>query len=128
MWSPMSATLIHGKRDAVLVDTLVTFEEINTLADWIDRFEKNLTAAYITHGHSDHWIGLKRLLERFPNARGLARPQIYDRATFEATNPGLSGYWQSIIRARFQPTRCCPTVWSRPPLAAAHRFTEHDRA
>jgi hypothetical protein len=25
MWSPMSATLIHGRQNAVLVDTLVTF-------------------------------------------------------------------------------------------------------
>jgi glyoxylase-like metal-dependent hydrolase (beta-lactamase superfamily II) len=97
MWSPMSATLIHGERDAVLVDTLVTFDQVDTLADWIDRFEKNLTTIYITHGHSDHWIGLKRLLERFPSARGLARPQVHDRAAFEATNPGLSAYWQSVF-------------------------------
>ena len=97
MWSPMSSTLIYGKRDAVLVDTLVTFDQVDALADWIDRFEKNLTAIYITHGHSDHWIGLSRLRERFPEARGLARPQVHDRATFEATNPGLSAYWQSIF-------------------------------
>jgi glyoxylase-like metal-dependent hydrolase (beta-lactamase superfamily II) len=97
MWSPMSSTLIYGERDAVLVDTLVTFDQVDTLADWIDRFEKNVTAIYITHGHSDHWIGLGRLLERFPGARGLARPEVHDRAVFEATNPGLSGYWQSVF-------------------------------
>jgi glyoxylase-like metal-dependent hydrolase (beta-lactamase superfamily II) len=97
MWSPMSATLIYGERDAVLVDTLVTFDQVDVLAEWIERFEKNLTAIYITHGHSDHWIGLGRLLERFPGARGLARPKVHDRAAFEATNPGLSAYWQSIF-------------------------------
>src|SRR4051812_32593786 len=31
MWSPMSATLIHGERDAVLVDTLVTFDQVDAL-------------------------------------------------------------------------------------------------
>jgi glyoxylase-like metal-dependent hydrolase (beta-lactamase superfamily II) len=97
MWSPMSATLIYGRQDAVLVDTLVTFDQVDALADWIDRFEKNLTAIYITHGHSDHWIGLGRLLERFPGARGVARPDVQARAAFEATNPGLSAYWQSIF-------------------------------
>jgi glyoxylase-like metal-dependent hydrolase (beta-lactamase superfamily II) len=97
MWSPMSATLVHGERDAILVDTLVTFDQVDALADWIDRFEKNLTTIYITHGHSDHWIGLQRLLERFPNARGLARPLVHERATFESTNPGLSAYWQGVF-------------------------------
>jgi glyoxylase-like metal-dependent hydrolase (beta-lactamase superfamily II) len=97
MWSPMSATLIYGVHDAVLIDTLVTYDQVDTLADWIDRFDKNLTTIYITHGHSDHWIGLSRLRERFPGARGLARPRVHDRAVFEATNPGLSAYWQSIF-------------------------------
>jgi hypothetical protein len=31
MWSPMSATLIHGERDAVLVDTMVTFGQVDAL-------------------------------------------------------------------------------------------------
>jgi glyoxylase-like metal-dependent hydrolase (beta-lactamase superfamily II) len=97
MWSPMSSTLIYGERDAVLVDTLVTFDQVDALADWVDRFDKNLTMIYITHGHSDHWIGLSRLLERFPGARRLARPQVHARAVFEATNPGLSAYWQSVF-------------------------------
>lgn len=97
MWSPMSAALIYGRRDAVLVDTLVTFDQVDALADWIDRFDRNLTTIYITHGHSDHWIGLGRLLERFPGVRGLARPAVHQRAVFEATNPGLSAYWQAIF-------------------------------
>ena len=111
MWSPMSATLIHGERDAVLVDTLVTFEQVDALADWIDRFEKNLTAIYITHGHSDHWIGLSRLRKRFPKVPGLARPQVYDRATFEATNPGLSAYWQSVFPGEVPHSPVLPDRW-----------------
>lgn len=59
MWSPMSSTLIYGERDAALVDTLVTFDQADSLVNWIDRFEKHLTAIYITHGHADHWIGLR---------------------------------------------------------------------
>jgi glyoxylase-like metal-dependent hydrolase (beta-lactamase superfamily II) len=57
----------------------------------------NLIGIYITHGHADHWIGLSRLLEHFPHARGLATAEAQARAQFEATDPGLSGYWKSIF-------------------------------
>jgi glyoxylase-like metal-dependent hydrolase (beta-lactamase superfamily II) len=93
----MSSTLVYGEREAVLVDTLVTFDQVDALANWIDRFDKHLTAIYVTHGHTDHWIGLSRLRERFPDARGLARPKVHDRAVFEATNPALAGYWRSVF-------------------------------
>jgi glyoxylase-like metal-dependent hydrolase (beta-lactamase superfamily II) len=97
MWSPMSATLIHGQEEAVLVDTLVTFDQVDALADWIDGFGKRLVGIYITHGHSDHWIGLSRLRERFGDVPGWARPKVFERAVFEATNPGFSGYWQGVF-------------------------------
>jgi glyoxylase-like metal-dependent hydrolase (beta-lactamase superfamily II) len=97
MWSPMSATLIHGQEEAVLVDTLVTFDQVDALADWINGFSKRLVGIYITHGHSDHWIGLSRLRERFGDVPGWARPKVFERAVFEATNPGLSGYWQGVF-------------------------------
>jgi glyoxylase-like metal-dependent hydrolase (beta-lactamase superfamily II) len=97
MWSPMSATLIHGQEEAVLVDTLVTFDQVDALADWIDGFGKRLVGIYVTHGHSDHWIGLSRLRERFGDVPGWARPKVFERAVFEATNPGLSGYWRGVF-------------------------------
>jgi glyoxylase-like metal-dependent hydrolase (beta-lactamase superfamily II) len=97
MWSPMSATLIHGDEEAVLVDTLVTFDQVDALADWIDGSGKRLIGIYITHGHSDHWIGLRRLRERFGDVPGWARPKVHERAIFEATNPGLFSYWQGVF-------------------------------
>ena len=93
----MSATLIHGQEEAVLVDTLVTFDQVDALADWIDGFGKRLVGIYITHGHSDHWIGLSRLRERFGDVPAWARPKVFERAAFEATNPGLAGYWQGVF-------------------------------
>jgi glyoxylase-like metal-dependent hydrolase (beta-lactamase superfamily II) len=97
MWSPMSATLIHGERDAVLVDTLVTFDQVDALSNWIDSFDKQLVGIYITHGHSDHWIGISRLRERFGDVPAWARPRVHDRAVSEMTNPGLNAYWQGIF-------------------------------
>jgi len=69
-WSPMSSTLIAGAEDAILVDTLVTLDQVDALAGWVRGFGKRITGVYITHGHSDHWIGLARLQEHFPGARG----------------------------------------------------------
>ncbi len=97
MWSPMSATLISGETEAVLVDTLVTFDQVDALSDWIEAHGKKLVTIYITHGHADHWIGLARLLERFPKARGVATPEVVARAEFESTDPAVSAYWQTIF-------------------------------
>ena len=65
-----SATLIYGEHDAILVDTLATHDQVDALADWIDTKERRLSRIYITHGHGDHWLGLARLIQRFPEAQG----------------------------------------------------------
>src|SRR5271170_159241 len=95
MWSPMSSTLIAGTEEGILVDTLVTNDQVDELAEWVRGFGKRITGVYITHGHSDHWIGLARVRQHFPDARGIATPEVFERARFEATDPGLSGYWQN---------------------------------
>ena len=53
-WSPISATLISGERDAVLVDALLTVGQADDLAEWIDAHGKKLTTVFFTHGHGDH--------------------------------------------------------------------------
>ena len=77
-FSPISSTLIYGKRDAVLVDTFMTVDQNDVLADWIKGSGKNLTTIYVTHGHGDHWFGIGALLERFPGARAVASPRVVD--------------------------------------------------
>jgi glyoxylase-like metal-dependent hydrolase (beta-lactamase superfamily II) len=75
-WSPISSTLIYGKRDAVLVDTFLTVQQSNDLVKWVAARGKNLTTIYITHGHGDHWFGTGALLSHFPNSRLVARPEV----------------------------------------------------
>src|SRR5258705_1818026 len=55
MFSPISSTLIYGKRDAVLVDTFITVEQVRAQMDWVAARAKNLTMIYATHGHGDHF-------------------------------------------------------------------------
>lgn len=110
MWSPMSATLFHGERDAVLVDTLVTNDQVDALADWIDGFGVTLTHIYITHGHADHWMGIARLLGRFPDAKAVAIEPVVERARFEVTSPALAAYWQGIFPGEVPAEPVIPSV------------------
>jgi glyoxylase-like metal-dependent hydrolase (beta-lactamase superfamily II) len=71
-WVTNTVTLIHGERDAILVDTFLSVEHSKELVDWIVESGKNLIAIYITHAHGDHFLGLKLLLDRFPDARAFA--------------------------------------------------------
>jgi glyoxylase-like metal-dependent hydrolase (beta-lactamase superfamily II) len=114
MWSPMSSTLIAGADEGILVDTLVTLDQVDALAEWVRGFGKRITGVYITHGHQDHWIGLARLQEHFPQARGMATPEVVARARLEATDPGLSGYWKASFPGELPQTPVLPE-----PLPAA---------
>src|SRR6266481_3938711 len=40
IWSPISSVLIHGERDAILVDTPVTTAQATALADWVEKAGK----------------------------------------------------------------------------------------
>jgi glyoxylase-like metal-dependent hydrolase (beta-lactamase superfamily II) len=73
-WSPIACTLIHGDKEAVLVDTPITNAQNKDLADWIEANipGKRLTTIYITHGHADHWLGINMLKKRFPGVRAVA--------------------------------------------------------
>jgi glyoxylase-like metal-dependent hydrolase (beta-lactamase superfamily II) len=92
-WSPSSATLIYGDHDAILVDTLITYDQVDALADWIVASGRRLSRIYITHGHGDHWLGLARLIQRFPGATGLATSEVLA----QAADPGMAGYWEAIF-------------------------------
>ena len=71
-FSPTTATIVTGPTEAVLVDTLYTPDDVERLAQAIEATGKTLTTIYITHAHFDHYVGLGALLERFPQARGVA--------------------------------------------------------
>jgi glyoxylase-like metal-dependent hydrolase (beta-lactamase superfamily II) len=94
-WSPISSILIFGERDAVLVDPLMTAEQATSVVDWVAAANRNLTTIYITHGHGDHWFGLATLLERFPQARAVAIPQVIKHAQQQCAPEFLESFWKS---------------------------------
>ena len=75
-WVTNTVTLIYGERDAVLVDTFLSEQHSKELVDWVAESGKNLTTIYVTHGHGDHFFGLKLLLDRFPSARAFATASV----------------------------------------------------
>jgi len=95
MWSPISSTLIYGKRDAVLVDTFITIDQADVLVDWVKTSGKNLMTIYITHGHADHFFGIGALLDHFPNAMAVATPGTVNGMKRQTSPQALNGFWKT---------------------------------
>ncbi|MFJ9725036.1 MBL fold metallo-hydrolase [Streptomyces sp. NPDC101209] len=65
MFSPLSVTLVHAERDAVLIDPPLTSAQAEAVGDWVEATGKNLTHIFATHGHGDHWFTAGVLADRF---------------------------------------------------------------
>ena len=107
-WAPSSSTLISGPTEGILIDALLTFENADQIAAWAKSFDKKITGVYITHGHSDHWLGLARLLQHFPEARGYAAPEVAARAAWEAEFNRKTKYWTSRFPGELPETPVVP--------------------
>jgi len=97
MWVANSSTLIFGQKDAVLVDTFLTVEQCNGLADAIAASGKTLKAIYVTHAHGDHFFGLKVLQDRFPDAKALATSEVVAKMKLQITPEKLNGRWRKLF-------------------------------
>src|SRR5579863_1005024 len=103
-WSPISSTLISGKRDAVLVDTAITVEQNQKLAEWIAASGKNLTTIYATHGHGDHFFGVNTIQKTFPKARFVATRDVIAVMQKQASAPVVNGYWKPRLPGQIDST------------------------
>jgi len=103
-WSPISSTLISGKRDAVLVDTAITVDQNQKLVDWIAHSGKNLTAIYATHGHGDHFFGVNTIQKKFPKARFVATREVIAVMRKQASVPVVESYWKSRFPGQIDST------------------------
>jgi len=109
-WAPSSSTLISGPVEGILIDALLTFDNADQIAAMAKRSGKTITGVYITHGHGDHWLGLARLLEHFPQARGYAAPEVAARAAWEANINKTTNYWTSRFPGELPETPVVPEV------------------
>lgn len=102
-WPASTATLIHGREEAALVDALITREEAERLTEWIRAKGKTVTTVYVTHGHADHFLGLSVVLDAFPDAVAVALPEVVPYAEEQLSAPVLS-FWESLFPGQL-PTR-----------------------
>src|SRR2546425_979305 len=109
-WAPSSSTLIFGPTEGIIIDALLTFENADQIATRAKSFGKKITGVYITHGHGDHWLGLARLLQHFPEACGYAAPEVAAPAPLEADINKTTKYWTSRFPGELPETPVVPEV------------------
>jgi len=89
-------SLISGERDAVLIDTPYLTQDLPKFIDWLRASGKNLTTIYITHGHGDHFFGLKAVLNAFPGAQAVTEATVVPKAEEQLT-PGFQEFWNGML-------------------------------
>jgi glyoxylase-like metal-dependent hydrolase (beta-lactamase superfamily II) len=99
-WPATTATLIHGDRDAILVDALLTTDEGQRLARWVRGTGVQPRLIYVTHGHGDHFFGAGPVLDAFPDAQLVASDQqVVDEASGQTTPKALAS-WNSVAQVQ----------------------------
>jgi glyoxylase-like metal-dependent hydrolase (beta-lactamase superfamily II) len=109
-WVTNTVTLVHGERDAVLVDTFLSEQQSSELVDWVVESGKNLVVVYVTHGHGDHFFGLKLLLDRFPHARALATAPVVAAIQSQIKPEFMKSFWEPRFPGQLPSQLMAPAV------------------
>jgi glyoxylase-like metal-dependent hydrolase (beta-lactamase superfamily II) len=96
-WVVNTATLIYGKKDAVLIDTFLTIEQNNLLIESIAATGKDLKYIYITHAHGDHFFGLQMLLDKFPKAKAISTRAVVNDMAEQVTPEMMDNFWNKLF-------------------------------
>lgn len=97
MWSPISSTLIAGRKNAILVDPPMTTTQAHRVLEWVLSTGRELAGIYITHGHADHWLGAIPIVERFPDATVYATEATQQMMKSQGSPEFRANFWDRIF-------------------------------
>jgi glyoxylase-like metal-dependent hydrolase (beta-lactamase superfamily II) len=109
-WVANSATLVYGTNDAVLVDTFTSIGQNAELVAWVRSFERNLTYIYVTHGHGDHFFGIKQLLEAYPAAQAVGTRGTVEAAHAQGEAAFVDSFWGRLFPGEIPQPLAFPNV------------------
>src|ERR1700675_5096803 len=67
-----NSVIIEGAREVMLVDAQLTKTNAERVLQQIKETKKPLSIIYITHEHTDHFLGLEVFKEAYPGVRIIA--------------------------------------------------------
>ena len=102
--------VILGERDAVLIDAQWMLVDGAELAERIAETGRNLTHILLTHGHPDHYMGMAPIIEKFPQAKVLARAAV--REEIEYQYPAKFIHWHQLMGDQLPVTPVLPEVFA----------------
>jgi glyoxylase-like metal-dependent hydrolase (beta-lactamase superfamily II) len=74
----VSSWAIQSDGEIALVDAQMFLSESQKFVDAVKKLKGEVKTIYITHAHPDHFFGLQKLKESFPNARIVATPETVE--------------------------------------------------
>lgn len=108
-WQPLTTTLIHGPKSALLVDPPFTIDHSEKVADWVDSIlslypGKSLKYIYVTHAHGDHFFGAPVIQRRFSNVEILATAAVAEGMKSQYLPEAWEGVWMKWFPGNQLPT------------------------
>lgn len=93
---PVSASIVEGRREVLLIDAQFQRNDAEALVDRLKASGKTLKTIYISHQDPDYYFGLDTVTAAFPDAIVVATPQTV--AGIRAHKDGKLAYWGPILK------------------------------